>query len=107
MIRQDHHGSGCRRIVRRCERTADRRVHAERGEVIAADVDGADRTRRIHHALPAHAHASHAGLKGRQLLELRHFGPDTLEQREREHAPAVLRAALHAAVVPVADAVEP
>ena len=35
------------------------------------------------------------------------FGLDALEQREREHAPAILRAALHAAVVAVADPVEP
>ena len=34
------------------------------------------------------------------------LGLQPLEQRKREHAPAILRAALHAAVVAVADAVE-
>ena len=107
VIRQNQHRAGRRHIVRRGEHATDRRVHAERREVVAADVDGAKRTRRVVYALPAHAHASHAGLKGRELLELRYFGLDSLEQREREHAPAVLRAALHAAVVAVADAVQP
>jgi hypothetical protein len=45
-------------------------------------------------------------LKRRHLLELGRFRCQPLEQWEREHAPAVLRSALHTAVVAVADAVE-
>src|SRR5262249_27860890 len=42
----------------------------------------------------------------RQLFEFRRFGLQPLEQRKRKHAPALLRSALDAAVVAVADAIE-
>src|SRR5262245_30560298 len=44
--------------------------------------------------------------ESRQLFELGRFGFETFEERIREHAPAVLRSALDAAVVAVADTVE-
>ena len=47
-----------------------------------------------------------AGLKGRDLFELRQLGLQPLEERIREHPPAILRAALHAARVAVADAIQ-
>ena len=55
---------------------------------------------------PADADARAAGLKRGQLFEFGRVGLDPLEQRKREHAPAILRAALDAAVVAVADAIE-
>lgn len=48
----------------------------------------------------------HAGLEGGQLFEFWRLGFEAFEERVREHAPAVLRSALDAAVVAVADAVE-
>ena len=56
--------------------------------------------------LPPDAEARAARLKRGDLLELRQLGLQPLEQRKREHPPAILRAALHAAGVAVADAVE-
>ena len=106
VVRQHHHGACGRRIVGCGERAAHGRVHAERREVGATHVDGAEQLGRVRHALAAHAHASHAGLKRGELVELRHVCLDALEEREREHAPAILRTALHAAGAPVADAIE-
>jgi hypothetical protein len=45
-------------------------------------------------------------VRRRQLLELRQIRLQPLEQWIREHAPAILRTTLHAAIVAVADAVE-
>ncbi len=42
----------------------------------------------------------------RDRLEFRRLGLEPLEQRKREHPPAILWAALHAAVGAVADAVQ-
>ena len=57
-------------------------------------------------ALPPDAEPRAAGLERGELLELRRLGFQALEQRIREHPPAILRAALHAAVVAVADAIQ-
>ena len=95
-----------RRVVGGGEDAAAERADAERREVVAGDVLGAQRPRRRVDVLAPHAEARAAGLKRRDLFELRHLGLQPLEQRKREHPPAILRAALHAAVVAVADAVE-
>ena len=95
-----------RRVVGGGEDAAAERADAERREVVAGDVLGAQRPRRRVDVLTPHAEARAAGLEGGDLFELRQLGLQPLEQREREHAPAILRPALHAAVVAVADAVE-
>ena len=106
VVRHHHHrcGRGC--VVGVSEDAAGRRPRAERGEVAAGDVVAAQRARGIGHALAPHAEAGHAGLHGGDRLEFRRRRLDLLVQRVREHAPAVLRAALHAATGAVADAVE-
>src|SRR5216684_3917076 len=77
-------------------------------DVCSSDLDvfRPERARGDVHAGPADADAEAAGLEGRQLLELGRFGFEAFEERVREHAPAILRSALDAAVVAVADAVE-
>ena len=95
-----------RRVVRGAEHAAAERTDAKRREIVAGHVLGPQRPRRRLRALPSHAEARAAGLKGRDLFELRQLGLQPLEQRKREHPPAILRAALHAAGVAVADAVE-
>ena len=107
VMAHDDHRRGRRGVVGRRDDAAAERGHAEGREVVAADVAGSQRPRRLFDARPPCADAALAGLEGRQLLELRQVGLQPLEQRIREHAPAILGAALHAAVVAVADAVEP
>ena len=66
-----------------------------------------DRSERAATSTPGRrADAEAAGLEGGQLFEFGRFGFDALEEREREHAPALLISALDAAVVAVADTVE-
>ncbi len=95
-----------RRVVRGGEDAAAECADAEGREVIAGDVLRAQRSRGRVDVLPAGADAPDAGLKRRDLLELGHLALQPLVQRIREHPPAFLRAALHAAVGAVADPVE-
>ena len=57
-------------------------------------------------ALSPHAQPYAASLERGDLLELGQLGLQPLEEREREHAPAILRPALDAAGVAVANAIE-
>jgi hypothetical protein len=107
VVAHDDSGCGGWRIVGGAEHTASERVDAESREVIASDVHGAQRRRRRVDVRSPHADARAAGLKGGHLFEFRRLGLQPLEQGQREHPPAILRAALHAAGVAVADAIEP
>ncbi len=103
-----HHDDRCRRrlvIVGR-EHAAPERTDSQRFEVVAGHVLGAERTRGALHFLSPHADAGAARLKRGQLLELGCLGFETFEQRKGEHPPAILRTALDAAVVAVADAIQ-
>src|SRR5437762_13987030 len=103
----DHDDGRRRRRVIVCGEDASAEgPDAEGREVVAGDVFRPERARGDVHAGPADADAEAAGLEGGQLFELGSFGFEAFEERVREHAPAILRSALDAAVVAVADAVE-
>ena len=106
VVRHHHHGRGRGGVVGVGEHAAGCRPCPERGEVAAGDVVGAQRPGGVGHALASRAEAGHAGLHGGDRLEFRRRRLDLLVEGIREHAPAVLRAARHAAVGAVADAVE-
>src|SRR6185295_15811256 len=95
-----------RRVIGGGEDASAEGADAEGGEVVAGDVFTAERARGEVHAGAADADAGAAGLEGGQLFELGRFGFEAFEEREREQTPAILRSALDAAVVAVADAVE-
>src|SRR5262245_16852340 len=105
----DHDDGRRRRRVIVCgEDAAAEGADAEGREVVARDVFHPERACGDIDAGPTDADAgSAAGLERSQLFELRRFCSEALEERVREHAPAILRSALDAAVVAVADAVEP
>ena len=106
-VMADHDDGRRRRRVIVCgEDAAAEGADAEGREVVAGDVFRPERARGDVHAGPADADAEAAGLEGGQLFELGRFGFEAFEERVREHAPAILRSALDAAVVAVADAVE-
>ena len=106
VMAEHDHRRGRRRVVLRGEDAAAERADAEGREVVAGDVFRPERARGDVHARPADADTEAAGLEGGQLFEFRRFGFDPFEERVREHAPAILRSALDAAVVAVADAIE-
>jgi len=105
VVAQHDDGGRRRGVVGGGEHAAAERAHAERREVVAGDVLGAKRPGRRRHVLSPDADARAARLKCRDLFERRHLGLQPLEQRKREQPPALLRAALHAAGVAVADSV--
>src|SRR5262249_34310770 len=96
-----------RRVIVYGEDAAAEGADAEGREVVASDVFRPERARGDVHAGPADADAEAAGLEGGQSFELGRFGFEAFEERVRGHRPAILRSALDAAVVAVADAVEP
>src|SRR5580765_4516956 len=102
------HDDGRRRgrVVGGGEDAAAEGADAESREVVAGDVFRPERARGDVYAGPTDAGAEAAGLEGGQLFELGRFGFEAFEERVREHAPAILRSAIDAAVVAVADAVE-
>ena len=106
VVGEHDHGSrrGC--VVLGREDAPGKRVDAEGLEVVAGDVGGAQRPRRAVHALPADAQSIAACLERGERLELRHLGAEALEERIREHPPAILGSALDAAVVAVANPVQ-
>jgi hypothetical protein len=105
-VAQDRHRCRRRRVVGRREDAAGERVDAERLEVVARHELGTQGLGRRRSAAAAHAHALAAGLERDHLVELGRLGLQALEQRVGVHAPAILRSALDAAVVPVANAVQ-
>src|SRR5207249_6236840 len=106
-VMADHDDGQRRRRVIVCgENASAEGANAEGREVVAGDVFRSERARGDVHAGPADADAEAAGLEGGQLFELGRFGVEAFEERVREHAPPILRSALDAAVVAVADAVE-
>ena len=95
-----------RRVVVSREQAAAEGTDTERREVVARNVFGSQRTCRGVDPRAANAQCRAARLKGRQLIELGRLSLQPLEQRKREQAPAALRAAIDAAVIAVADAIE-
>src|SRR5260221_14538278 len=103
----DHDDGRRRRRVIVCgEDAAAEGADAKGGEVVAGDVFRPERARGDVHAGPADAEAEATGLEGGQFFEFRRLGPEAFEERVREHAPPILRTALDAAVVAVANPVE-
>src|SRR5438552_18045510 len=102
------HDDGRRRrpVVVRGEDAPAEGADPEGREVVAGDVFAPERARGDVHAGAADADAEAAGLEGGQLFEFGRFGLEAFEERVREHAPAILRSALDAAVVAVANAIE-
>src|SRR5262249_3791230 len=98
-----------RRVVVGGEDAAAEGADAEGREVVAGDVLAPQRARGDVNNIapsPADADTEAARLEGGQLFELGRRLFEAFEEREREHAPAILRSALDAAVVAVADPVE-
>jgi hypothetical protein len=95
-----------RRVIAGGEDAAPECADTERREVVACDVLGAQRPGRRLDVLPPHAHTRATRLKCREFFELRQLRLQALEQREREHPPAILRTALYAARRAVADAIK-
>ena len=106
VMAEHDHGLRRRRVVGGVEHAAPERADAKRREVVAGDELGADRPRRRVAILASYAQAHAAGLERRHFFELRHLRLQALEQRERDHPPAILWPALYAAGVAIADAVE-
>ena len=75
VVAQHDDGRRRRRVVGGGEDAAAERADAERREVVAGDVLGAQRPRRRVDVLAPHADARAAGLKRRDLLELRQSRP--------------------------------
>jgi hypothetical protein len=107
MVAHHQHGRRRRRVVFGGDQAAAERVHAKRDEIVAGHVLGAQRPGGRFHSFAANAHRAAAGLKGGEVLELGGVLFETLVEREREHAPTILRSAFHAAVVAVANAIQP
>ncbi len=105
-VAQHRHRGRRRRVVGGREDATGERVDAERLEVVARHELGTQGLGRRGRAAAAHAHALAAGLERGHLVELGRLGFQPLEERVGVHAPAVLRSALDAAVVPVANAVQ-
>ena len=104
----DHDDGRRRRRVVVCGEDASAEgADAEGREVVAGDVLRPERARRDVHAGPAHAErGSRRPGRRSSCSNSGVFGFEAFEERIREHAPAILRSALDAAVVAVADAVE-
>src|ERR1017187_2741151 len=105
MVAEYDYRRGGRGIVSRRKQAPAERLDAERGEIVAGDVLGAKRPGSQSGALMPDAQAATGGLESSHLFELRCFGLETLVERIGEHSPAVLRAALHTAVIAIADPV--
>src|SRR5262249_60265462 len=82
-------------------------AHAEHREKIPCDVLGAQRPGGSLHPLATYAEASTPRLKSNRVLEFGSLRLEQLVQGKGVHAPAVLRTALHAAVMAFAHAVQP
>src|SRR5271165_5293599 len=93
-------------VVLRSEQPATKSFHSQRREIITCDIFRAKRLGVENVALAADAKAARAGLKGGQFFKLRRGSFEAFIEREREHAPAVLRATFHAAIVTIADTIE-
>ena len=106
MMTDHHNRRGRRRIIVGCQHAAAERGSAERREIGTGHVLGPHRPCGRLPILTPHADAWAGSLERRELLELRQLGLQPFEERKREHAPAILRAALDAAGVAVADAIQ-
>src|SRR5690242_3269707 len=104
---QDGNWGGSRRVVLRGEHAPAEGLDSKCGEVIAAHVLRSKRSGGRLDALTAHTQASAPGLESGHLLKLRSLRLQAFIQRIREHAPLVLGTAFDAAIIAVADTVEP
>ena len=107
VMAEHHDGSRRRPVVVGREQAAAEWPDPEHREIAAAHVFGPERPGGRIDPLAAHAQPRASGLERRRLLELRRCRLQPLVQRIGDHSPAVLRAAFDAAVVAVADPVEP
>src|SRR5262249_18897527 len=81
-------------------------AYAQDREEISRDVLGGQRPGGSLHALPANADAPTPGLKSSRFFEFGSLRLEQLVQRKGVHAPAILRTALHAAVIAIAHTVQ-
>src|ERR1019366_7355126 len=89
----------------RQQATAER-LYPKRGEIVARYVLGAQWFRGESAALAPNAQAVAAGLKCGHFFEFRCLCFQPFVERKAEHPPPVLRAALHAAIVAVANTIQ-
>src|ERR1039458_1336220 len=75
--------------------------------MVSGDVFGAEGSGSRFDALAPHTQAAAAGLECGHFFEFRRFGLQALEQGEGIHSPSVLRTAFDAAIIALADPVEP
>ena len=103
---EDGHRRRGREIILGREQAAAESNDAKSGEIMAIDVFGAQRPRRVLDSLAAGADLPASGLKSGDFFKLRSFGLQPQEEGIGEHAPLVLGSAFDAAIVAVADAIE-
>src|SRR5262249_37578530 len=106
VVAEDDDGRGRRAVVVWRYHAAAEGADAEGSEVGAAHELRTERPRTGIDAGPSRGDAPAAGLKRGNDLELWHVGDEPLVESERVKAPPILRGALVAAIVAVADTVE-
>jgi hypothetical protein len=107
VMTQHHYRGGGGGIVRGGDHASAKCLNPERRKIVAVDVLRAQRSCRRFHVLSSYAEARPSGLKRGDLFKLGQVGFQPFEQRKREHAPSILRSALHAAVAAVTDPIQP
>ncbi len=93
-------------VVIRRKQAAPERLHAKRGEIVARYVLRAQRFSGESAALTPNTQTLTARLKCSHFFEFRCLCFQPFVERKREHPPSVLRAALHAAIVAVANTIQ-
>ena len=105
MTQHRHRRSGCTVIVG-CKHPSAKRAYAQRMEIGPGHIFGAQCAGHGFHFFPPHAQAVRPGLECSYFFEFRCFRLQPFIERIREHPPAVLRPALHAAIIAFAHPVQ-